>query len=84
VACLREPHHASSCQLSPRPNMPPCTWVANKHQTHLFQHDLGVFEVVEHGLDVGLVGGPGHEAPRDSLHSLHGARRQQLGCAECE
>ena len=56
----------------------------SKQQTHLFQHDLGVLEVVEHGLNVGLIGGPGHEAPGDPLHSLHGARRQQLGCAECD
>jgi hypothetical protein len=51
---------------------------ASKQRTHLFQHDLGIFEVIEHGLDVGLVGGPGHKAPGDSLHALHGARRQQL------
>lgn len=42
--------------------------------THTLQHLVAVVEVPQHGLDVGLVGGPGHEgqAPELALHSLHG------------
>jgi hypothetical protein len=80
VACLREPHHAPSRQLAPAlaPAQHATLHLGSQQRTHLFQHDLGIFEVIEHGLDVGLVGGPGHKAPGDSLHALHGARRQQL------
>lgn len=40
-------------------------------ETHLFQHDLGVVKVLEHGLDISLIGRPRQEAARDSLHALH-------------
>jgi hypothetical protein len=75
----RAPPHPSR-QLAPAlaPAQHATLHLGSQQRTHLFQHDLGIFEVIEHGLDVGLVGGPGHEAPGDSLHALHGARRQQL------
>jgi len=40
----------------------------------LLQHGLGVGKVLEHGIDVGLVGRPWQEPPRDPLHALHVAR----------
>lgn len=42
--------------------------------THILQHLVAVIEVAQHGLDVGLVGGPRHEGqtPKLPLHSLHG------------
>lgn len=59
--------------LATTPHVQSRSWLeATSHNgTHLFQHDLGVFKVLEHGLDVGLIGRARQEAARDSLHALH-------------
>jgi hypothetical protein len=44
----------------------------NAAVTYLFQHGFGVVEVMQHGLDIGLVGGPLQEPPKGSLGALHG------------
>lgn len=43
---------------------------------YLCQHDLGVLEVGQHGLNVGFIGGSGEEPPSEPLHALHRAGRQ--------
>lgn len=45
-------------------------------RAYLCQHNLGVVEVAQHGLDVGLIGRPGQEPPGEALHALHGGSRQ--------
>lgn len=62
----------------PRPFVEAALRNHNPQHTHLFQHDLRVAEVLQHGLDISLIGRPWEEAPRDSLHALHLATWQQL------
>lgn len=47
--------------------------------THFFQHLLGVVEVVQHCLDIGLVGRPFQETSEGALRALHLARQARLG-----
>lgn len=59
--------------LATTPHVQSRPWLeaASHNGTHLFQHDLGVFKVLEHGLDIGLIGRARQETARDSLHALH-------------